>query len=324
MPFKEFAQDHMEYTFTDVLSPEEKEKFIYEAKPEELDILPTGEVYMNQLLYRKKLTEVVGLGNWKLIPLSPYYEDEKIGRQSWALCIREQIIAYAWGEKEFFNTDKPSFNTFSSPEICKSNALMRVCKDLLIGWNCWDKDFCEMFQREYCERWNDKWRLKKNSKGNVVENKPLKISPKGESTPILPNVPLVGTLVSASGVGEGGNKSARALFRVGEEEVSTSFFTIPDVDIDELKSWIGRKCEFTYVLDKKTGKYKNLISVSSKEGASADLQEARDAVKKTVEQYAVDKDLETIDVWQRFGKMTEKDLYDIAECSSIIYTLESE
>ncbi|MCI0618649.1 mitochondrial genome maintenance protein MGM101 [bacterium] len=44
----------------------------------------------------------------------------------------------------------------SALEACKSNALMRCCKDIGVASECWDRKFTNQFKKEYCVAvWRD-------------------------------------------------------------------------------------------------------------------------------------------------------------------------
>jgi genome maintenance protein MGM101 len=121
------------------------------AKPipeEELDILPTGEVYASQVRYRRVLNEAFGPMGWALLPVSqPQKENATVARE-YALYAGGQFIAEAWGEQEYdAKNSRMSYPT--ALESVKSNALMRCCKDLGIASECWD--------RQFTERWKEKF-----------------------------------------------------------------------------------------------------------------------------------------------------------------------
>ena len=123
----------------------------------ELDILPTGEVYLSQVGYRRRLNEAFRPGGWALVPI----DDRPIihGRtmmQRWALYIGGRFIASAYGEQEYFEkNERQSYAT--AAESLKSNALMRCCKDLGIASECWDRHFTQQFKKDLCVK---VWRVK--------------------------------------------------------------------------------------------------------------------------------------------------------------------
>jgi hypothetical protein len=117
--------------------------------PEDLDILPTGEVYASQVQYRRRLTRVFGPGGWVMLELSQPTIKNNVVIQKWALFARSVFIASAWGEQEYFDNN-PRMSYATALESAKSNALTRCCKDLSIASECWDRHYTEAFKREYC------------------------------------------------------------------------------------------------------------------------------------------------------------------------------
>ena len=58
----------------------------------------------------------------------------------------DSLVAIARGEQEYF--DQSGIPT--ATEACKSNALMRCCKDLGIASELWDPRFIREFKKEHC------------------------------------------------------------------------------------------------------------------------------------------------------------------------------
>ena len=63
-------------------------------------------------------------------------------------CAHEQrrLVAVARGEQEYFDPN----GIPTATEACKSNALMRCCKDLGIASDLWDPRFIREFKAKYC------------------------------------------------------------------------------------------------------------------------------------------------------------------------------
>jgi len=57
-----------------------------------------------------------------------------------------RLVAIARGEQDYF--DNKGIPT--ATEACKSNALMRCCKDLGIASELWDPRFIREFKAKYC------------------------------------------------------------------------------------------------------------------------------------------------------------------------------
>lgn len=116
---------------------------------EEHDILPTGEVYVPQVHYRRKLNKVFGPGGWALVPRGGYVKQGKTLCREYALVAQGRFISESTGEADY-HEDNARMSYASAAEAVKSNAIMRCCKDLGIGWECWDARWCERFKRQHC------------------------------------------------------------------------------------------------------------------------------------------------------------------------------
>lgn len=153
-----------------VLSEQQRETLETPIPLDDLDILPTGEVYASQVQYRRRLNRAFGAGGWALIEKTdPVLRDNHVA-QKWGLYVRGILIATAWGEQEYFPTN-PRMSYATALESAKSNGLMRCCKDLGIASECWDKHFTEPFKAEHCVQvwvsskknasgWEKVWRRK--------------------------------------------------------------------------------------------------------------------------------------------------------------------
>src|ERR1700730_12772380 len=59
---------------------------------DDYDILPTGEVYVPQVSYRRRLNDVAGPGQWCLIPMSPWARQGNTICREYALHIRGHFV----------------------------------------------------------------------------------------------------------------------------------------------------------------------------------------------------------------------------------------
>jgi len=112
--------------------------------PDELDILPTGEVYASQVKYRRILNDAFGPGGWGLVPTGDFYQDSGTLCREYSLFAEGRFISSAIGEADF-QPNNPRHSKATAAESLKSNALMRCCKDLGIASECWDKRVNEMW-----------------------------------------------------------------------------------------------------------------------------------------------------------------------------------
>ncbi|KAJ1666391.1 hypothetical protein EV178_002347 [Coemansia sp. RSA 1646] len=135
----------------------------------EIEIKPDGLLYLPEIKYRRILNRAFGPGGWGLVPRGAHSVSGRNLSREYALICLGRFISQARGEQEFF--DQSGLAT--ATEGCKSNALVRCCKDLGIASELWDPAFISQFKAKYCsEEWmthavkgNKKrlWRLKSRS-----------------------------------------------------------------------------------------------------------------------------------------------------------------
>eukprot|EP00842_Homolaphlyctis_polyrhiza_P002561 jgi/Hompol1/3305/HPOL_006461-RA len=116
-----------------------------EINPDDIEVKPDGMLYMPEIKYRRILNKAFGPGGWGLVPRGPHSVNNKNISREYALFCLGRFVAQARGEQDFFGED--SLPTAS--EGCKSNALMRCCKDLGISWELWDPVFIRKFKAEH-------------------------------------------------------------------------------------------------------------------------------------------------------------------------------
>jgi hypothetical protein len=113
----------------------------------DVEIKPDGIIYVPEIRYRKQLNKAFGPGGWGIKPLSnTTIIGKKISREYGLYCMG-RFVSQARGEQEFFSQD----GIFTATEGCKSNALMRCCKDLGIFWELWDPRFIREFKSKTCQ-----------------------------------------------------------------------------------------------------------------------------------------------------------------------------
>lgn len=109
------------------------------------DILPTGEVYVAQVHYRRLLNEVFGPGGWAMVPRGPFsMQGNTITREYALVGPGGRFISEAIGEADY-QPNNPRMSYASACEAAKSNALTRCCKDIGIASECWDRRWCEQW-----------------------------------------------------------------------------------------------------------------------------------------------------------------------------------
>lgn len=123
----------------------------------DIEIKPDGMIYLPEIKYRRILNKAFGPGGWGLAPRSETIITPKMITKEYALIAHGRLVAIARGEQDYF--DQSGIPT--ATEGCKSNAMMRCCKDLGVASELWDPRFIRNFK-------------KKNAKQVFVEYVPTK------------------------------------------------------------------------------------------------------------------------------------------------------
>jgi hypothetical protein len=156
--------EHLEMweTFTSAACTPDETKALNESfdPVSEWDILPTGEVYVNHMRYRARLTAVFGAAGWGMRPLEPMKLDAETGTgyQRWAMFARGQVIGVAVGSARYNDSNK-RMDYADTAEAIKSNALTRICKDMAMGADLYDKRNQDTFRETMAVR---VWRKETN------------------------------------------------------------------------------------------------------------------------------------------------------------------
>lgn len=107
-------------------------------------------IYIEHAFLRDRLNEVIGPGQWALIPRSRWAEDFVTSKGQPAsrvyveamLVVRGAFVSEAVGEMEYYPKNA-SQNYGDAVEGAKTAALRRCCKEFGIGLQAWKKDWCE-------------------------------------------------------------------------------------------------------------------------------------------------------------------------------------
>ncbi|TKA56392.1 hypothetical protein B0A53_01962 [Rhodotorula sp. CCFEE 5036] len=135
---------------TAVISREQAQMLMRPLMAEEIQIKPDGLLYLPEILYRRILNTTLGPGQWGLVPRGPETIQKGILTREWGLVVGGRLVSVARGEQQYFD---PS-GLPTAAEACKSNALMRCCKDLGIAGELWDPTFIRAFKKTQCvEAW---------------------------------------------------------------------------------------------------------------------------------------------------------------------------
>ncbi|GAA5989081.1 hypothetical protein JCM11641_002298 [Rhodosporidiobolus odoratus] len=127
----------------------------------EIEIKPDGLLYLPEILYRRILNKAFGPGGWGMVPRGEMTVMKNMVTREWGLVAGGRLVSVARGEQTFFD---PS-GMPTATEGCKSNALMRCCKDLGIASELWDPVFIRAFKVQHCvEAWTEHVVSKKKQK----------------------------------------------------------------------------------------------------------------------------------------------------------------
>jgi hypothetical protein len=116
-------------------------------------------LYIEHAYLRDRLTQVLGLGQWAIIPRNRWGEDftyekfDKYTKQTTTesatriyveamLVVRGAFVGEAVGAMEYYPKNQ-SQNYGDAVEGAKTAAFRRCCKELSIGLQAWKKDWCE-------------------------------------------------------------------------------------------------------------------------------------------------------------------------------------
>ena len=119
---------------------------------DDIEITPDGLLYLPEIKYRRILNRAFGAGAWGMAPRSETliskgkYAGGLLTRE-YGLVVHGRLVSVARGEQQFFAENGVPTATVG----CKSNALMRCCKDLGIASELWDPRFIKTFKKSKCE-----------------------------------------------------------------------------------------------------------------------------------------------------------------------------
>ncbi|KAM0440063.1 hypothetical protein ACHAPT_001166 [Fusarium lateritium] len=118
--------------------------------PEDVEVKPDGIVYLPEVKYRRRLNEAFGPMGWGMVNRGDVVVGTNIVTREYGLVINGRFVSQAQGVNNFFSPE----GLPAAIEGCKSNALMRCCKDLGIASELWDPVFLRWFRKHYMEeRW---------------------------------------------------------------------------------------------------------------------------------------------------------------------------
>lgn len=138
------------------LNPEEEKGLLKPFDEAEIDIRPDGLIYLPTVYLRKRLNQVLGIGQWALIRRAePMIKDNKCIYPA-ALYIRGKFASESIGGAEY-HTSNPNQNWDDVVESARTDALSRCCKDIGLNAECWEPVFGEKWIKKYATKvWRNK------------------------------------------------------------------------------------------------------------------------------------------------------------------------
>ncbi|PLW06768.1 hypothetical protein PCASD_23633 [Puccinia coronata f. sp. avenae] len=148
--------------------------------PMDVEIKPDGVIYLPEIKYRRILNRAFGPGGWGLVPRGSSHITVKNVSREYALVCLGRLVSLARGEQDYYNG---ADNIPTATEGCKSNALMRCCKDLGIASELWDPNYILWWKNKFASvEWVAGSGLSGGKKKAVWKKKRL-----DEWTPTLPS-----------------------------------------------------------------------------------------------------------------------------------------
>ncbi|KAA1088768.1 hypothetical protein PGTUg99_027733 [Puccinia graminis f. sp. tritici] len=114
--------------------------------PMDVEIKPDGVVYLPEIKYRRILNRAFGPGGWGLAPRGASHITLKNVSREYGLVCLGRLVSLARGEQDYYNG---ADNIPTATEGCKSNALMRCCKDLGIASELWDPNYIQWWKAKF-------------------------------------------------------------------------------------------------------------------------------------------------------------------------------
>ncbi|OBT42172.1 hypothetical protein VE00_06828 [Pseudogymnoascus sp. WSF 3629] len=129
-------------------SKEAADILLAEIPTDDVEVKPDGIVYLPEIKYRRILNRAFGPGGWGLAPRGETIVTPKSITREYALVAHGRLVSVSRGEQAYFSPE----GIPTATEGCKSNALMRCCKDLGVASELWDPRFIRRFMKEHAKQ----------------------------------------------------------------------------------------------------------------------------------------------------------------------------
>ncbi|KAK0117630.1 hypothetical protein ONS95_011962 [Cadophora gregata] len=129
-------------------SKEAAEILLASIPADDVEVKPDGIIYLPEIKYRRILNKAFGPGGWGLAPRGETIVTGKSITREYALVAHGRLVSVARGEQDYFSPE----GIPTATEGCKSNALMRCCKDLGVASELWDPRYIRKFMKDYAKQ----------------------------------------------------------------------------------------------------------------------------------------------------------------------------
>ncbi|MCJ1431050.1 hypothetical protein MMC27_000400 [Xylographa pallens] len=130
---------------TQPFSKEAADILLQPISPDDVEVKPDGIIYLPEIKYRRLLNKAFGPGAWGLAPRGETIVTSKAVTREYALVVLGRLVSVARGEQDYFSPE----GIPTAAEGCKSNALMRCCKDLGVASELWDPVYIRKFTAQH-------------------------------------------------------------------------------------------------------------------------------------------------------------------------------
>jgi len=134
-------------------TPEEEAILARAPHDDDIQVLPTedGALYLPHHVYTLWFNEAFGRGGWTLVPADKPALIQGIVTRNYVFCVHGRSIVHAQGQQEYHENNRNQ-NYGDALEGTVGSALRRCAKHLAIGWQLWDRQWCNRWRAQHCVR----------------------------------------------------------------------------------------------------------------------------------------------------------------------------
>lgn len=130
---------------------EEEAILLAPVDPQDVLIRPDGIVYLPAVWYRKRLLKAFGPGGWAIAPRGEAKLADNLIVYPGALFVQGRYIDEATGECGYQPNNK-TMSYADALEGARSALLTRVCKNIGVAMELWDKEYASEWQAKYAHQ----------------------------------------------------------------------------------------------------------------------------------------------------------------------------